>query len=92
MSIVVLEAGAAGTPVLITDRCGFGEVARIGGGQVVPATVEGLRDGLIAMLGDADKLSEAGARLRKFTEAHFSWSSVVTRYVELYEGILGERR
>lgn len=88
MSIVVLEAGITGTPVLLTDRCGFGEVAQARGGLVVPASVEGLRDGLVAMLADAGELRAMGARLRELTESRFSWSSVVARYIELYEDIL----
>ena len=32
MSIVVLEAGRAGTPVMVTDQCDFDEVASVGGG------------------------------------------------------------
>ena len=43
MSIVVLESGIAGTPVLITDQCGFDDVAAIAGGMVVAASVEGLQ-------------------------------------------------
>jgi hypothetical protein len=43
MSIVVLEAGITGTPVLITDQCSFDEVDRIGGGIVVRASVDGIQ-------------------------------------------------
>ena len=46
MSIVVLEAGITGTPVLITDQCGFDDVAAVAGGIVVAASVEGLQEGI----------------------------------------------
>jgi glycosyltransferase involved in cell wall biosynthesis len=56
MSIVVLEAGITGTPVLLTDQCGLSEVESIEGGKVVTASVEGLQSGLIALLTDNAKL------------------------------------
>src|SRR5688572_19351658 len=36
MSLVALEAGACGIPVLLTDRCGFDEAAEGGGAVAVP--------------------------------------------------------
>jgi len=46
MSIVVLEAGITGTPVVITDQCGFDEIETVNGGVVVAATVEGIKAGI----------------------------------------------
>ena len=46
MSLVALEAGAAGVPVLLTDQCGFDDVGAVDGGAVVPASVSGLAAGL----------------------------------------------
>ena len=60
MSLVALEAGVTGTPVLLTEECGFGEVDRIGGGKVVPASVEGLREGLVELLEDLPRLTFMG--------------------------------
>jgi len=88
MSIVVLEAGIAGKPVLITDRCGFDEIASRGGGQVVPASVDGLQRGLAEILRDQAKLNAMGTNLRKYTLEHFDWDSIVHRYLELYTRIL----
>ncbi len=92
MSIVVLEAGAAGTPVLLTDQCGFDEVAEIGGGRVVPASAEGLEEGLTAILDNPEELGEMGDRLRRFTEAGFTWDSIADRHLDLYASILGTRK
>src|SRR5207244_3542166 len=50
MSIVILEAAITARPVLATDKCGLEEIETIGGGRAVPATVEGLKGGLAAML------------------------------------------
>lgn len=88
MSIVVLEAGITGTPVLITDQCGFNDVASAEGGMVVDASVEGLRSGLIYMTGNPAKLKIMGQNLEKFTREHFLWDHIVNRYLELFSRIM----
>jgi glycosyltransferase involved in cell wall biosynthesis len=87
MSIVALEAGICGTPVLITDFCGFSEIGTSGGGMVVSANVEGLRYGLHSMLVENGQLAALGATLRRFTIEHYLWGNVVNRYRELFERI-----
>jgi len=88
MSIVVLEAGITGTPVLITDQCGFNAVAAVAGGMVVAASVEGLQEGLLAMTGNPAKLKIMGQNLEKFTREHFLWDHMVNRYLELFSRIM----
>jgi glycosyltransferase involved in cell wall biosynthesis len=88
MSIVVLEAGITGTPVLITDQCGFNDVSAVEGGMVVAASIEGLQDGLLAMTGNPDKLKIMGQNLLKFTREHFLWDHMVKRYLELFSQIV----
>jgi glycosyltransferase involved in cell wall biosynthesis len=92
MSIVVLEAGITGTPVLLTDQCGFNEVASISGGQVVSASVDGLQKGLIEILRDPAQLKSMGANLKKYVYEHFTWDSVINKYLKLYRQILNTRR
>ena len=92
MSIVVLEAAITGTPVLLTEQCGFSEVASIGGGQVVPASVDGLQKGLIRILRDPAKLRAMGTNLKKYTCEHFTWDSVINKYLKLYSQILDIKR
>jgi glycosyltransferase involved in cell wall biosynthesis len=87
MSIVAIEAGICGTPVLITDQCGFDEVGASGGGLVVPASAAGLQRGLEALLGPSADLPGMGARLREFTMAAYLWTSVVRRYLDLFERV-----
>jgi glycosyltransferase involved in cell wall biosynthesis len=88
MSIVALESGAAGTPVLITDQCGFDEIAAVEGGMVVKASVEGLQEGLLAMTVNPAKLKIMGQNLEKFTREHFLWDHMVNRYLELFSRIM----
>lgn len=79
MSLVALEAGALGTPVLLTNRCGFDVVEEIGGGRVVSATVEELRDGLITMLASRDCLPEMGERLQVYVLQRYGWPVIAER-------------
>ena len=88
MSIVVLEAGATGTPVLLTDQCGFNEVAEIQGGKVVPADVIGLKNGLIELLEDKKQLKILGERLKKYVNENYTWKIIASKYLELYREIL----
>jgi glycosyltransferase involved in cell wall biosynthesis len=90
MSIVVLEAGVTGTPVLITDQCGFDEVLTIGGGRVVPATTEGLQSGLHEVLKEPDGLNAMGERLKHHVKSHFAWDIIASRYLAYYARHLGK--
>jgi glycosyltransferase involved in cell wall biosynthesis len=89
MSIVVLESGIVGTPVLLTDQCGFNEVQEIGGGKVVPATIDGLREGLLELLSRPDIMKAMGEKLHKYVCDNFTWDKIVGRYINLYETIVG---
>lgn len=91
MSIVALEAGVNGTPVLLTDQCGFDEIAGLDSRLVVSASTEGLAAGLIALLGDPDELKQIGVRTRTFVQAKYAWPTIITRYLDLYNRILGAR-
>lgn len=86
MSIVVLEAGAAGTPVLITDQCGFNDVERVGGGLVVAPTSDAIRIGLESMT-RADRRA-MGRKLRDFVLQNYAWGSIAQAYVEMYWNVL----
>ena len=91
-SIVVLEAGICGTPVLLTRTCGFDEAAKVGGGIVVEPNVLGLKKGLLRMLKDENNLSEMGANLKFFVQENYAWESISLRYIRMYENILNARK
>ena len=88
MSIVVLEAGISGTPVLLTDQCGFNVIEKIDGGKVVQASVKGIQLGLIEILRDKDRLKSMGSNLKQYTYDNFMWDSVIGKYLTLFNQIL----
>lgn len=88
MSIVVLEAGREGTPVMVTNKCDFNVVEEVGGGIVVEASADGLEKGLRAILDDRQRLANMGGRFQRYVLDNFSWDSIVYKYMELYEEVL----
>jgi glycosyltransferase involved in cell wall biosynthesis len=91
MSIVALEAGISGIPVLLTDQCGFDEIAALDPRLVVPASSEGLAVGLMALLGNPDELQQIGLRTRVFVQARYAWPTIIVRYLDLYRRIISAR-
>jgi glycosyltransferase involved in cell wall biosynthesis len=88
MSIVAIEAGICGTPVLITDQCGFNDIGASGGGMVVGANISGLTHGLLTLLAAGEQLPTMGAALYRFTRDHYLWENVVSRYRGLFDRVL----
>ena len=87
--VVLLEAMAAGTPVVASDIAGYRDVARDGREAVlVPGgDVGALTEGLRRVLDDptlAARLVEAGAA----RAAGFSMERLAARYADLYESLL----
>ncbi len=88
MSIVALEAGICGTPVLLTDQCGFGEIRMVDSRLEVPATVAGLERGLCDLLSDQTVLKNVAPIWKCFVIRNYAWSAIVHKYLDLYRGIV----
>jgi glycosyltransferase involved in cell wall biosynthesis len=86
MSLVALEAGACGKPVLLTDRCGFDEAGASGGARVVPADAQAIGAALFDLIKDP-ALPEMGQRLRNLILRDYTWDAAVKRYAALFERI-----
>ena len=91
MSIVALEAGICATPVLLTEACGFNEIAALDSRMVTPTSSEGLAKGLVALLGNPAELEQIGQRTKAFVQANYAWAKIVMRYVDLYQRIVSGR-
>jgi glycosyltransferase involved in cell wall biosynthesis len=88
MSIVALEAVISGTPVMLTDQCGFDELRSIEPGLLVPASVAGIADGLIHLLTEPGLLDQISPSLQNFVLQRYTWHSIVARYLNFYGSIL----
>lgn len=88
MSIVVLEAGITGTPVMLTDQCGFNAIETIGGGRVVAASVAGLQTNLVEILQDPNLLKDMGGKLKDYVGQYYGWDQIARKYVKVFEQVL----
>ena len=89
MSIVVLEGGICGCPVLFTDACGLDELARENAGTMVPALAEAISEGLAKMLREPEHSRASAERLRGKIQSHFLWEVQAQRYLNLSQQVLG---
>ncbi|RJG02930.1 glycosyltransferase [Noviherbaspirillum sedimenti] len=88
MSIVALEAGICGIPVMVTDQCGFDEIRSIDPVLEVPANATGIAHGLVQLVTEPDRLSRIGPALQTFVSQRYEWTSIVVKYLNLYKIIL----
>jgi glycosyltransferase involved in cell wall biosynthesis len=88
--LVPFEALLCGTPVIVTDDCGCGEIIKEAecGYLVNYGDVAGLSETLRSALEHPDvnrRMVEAG---RRYIEEHLAWESVVKQVEEMYEGCI----
>jgi glycosyltransferase involved in cell wall biosynthesis len=92
ISLVVLEAAAAGLPLVLTaDSAGQSPVFERGvNGELVPLDdAERLRAALVSALAHAERY---GARSRALVREHFSWEAAARSTLREYERALARRR
>jgi glycosyltransferase involved in cell wall biosynthesis len=84
--LVPFEAIMCGTPVIVTDDCGCGEIiGREGIGYTVRyGDVIGLKDKLEEVLADRADSSEKVERGREFIRENLSWERIGAEYERLY--------
>lgn len=89
--LVLLEAMAAGRPLLVTDQGGLPAVVDPEIGCVVDADVDGLSAGLLSMTADRDALAHQGALARARYEGTYHPRAVTEALVAIYADVLAER-
>jgi glycosyltransferase involved in cell wall biosynthesis len=87
MSIVALEAGACAKPVLLTDQCGFPDVASEGGGLIVEAEPHAIAAGLDTILADRQQREIMGRRLFDMVRARYTWAAAAHRYHQIFDAV-----
>ncbi|MHC4876147.1 MAG: glycosyltransferase [Planctomycetota bacterium] len=93
MPNVVLEAAAAGVPIIATETEGVREIIEPGrtGTLVKPGDVDGLAQGISTALAE-QSLPQAMARtLQQEVTERFTWDSVIAEYDRLYESLVVRR-
>ena len=90
--LAAFEALRRGVPVLATPGLGVSAVVRdIDAGCVVDADPASIAGGLETMLADSALSRAMGERGRAHVVAHFGWTSVARRMVDLYGSVLKAR-
>jgi phosphatidylinositol alpha-mannosyltransferase len=90
--LVLLEAMAAGLPIVASNIDGFADVLTHGveGLLVTPEDAQGLADALIELLRDPDRRRAMGQRGRERAR-YFSWERVSQQVLSYYERLIYER-
>lgn len=91
LSVSILEAMAAGLPVVISPQCNLPEVAAMDAGRVVPPARRAIGPALRELLAmTPSELSAMGHRARQIIRERFSWPRLLPQYARLYESVLAE--
>ncbi len=92
-SVAVLEALAAGVPVIASEACNLPEVAERACGWVVQPTVRSVAAALAEALGatPADR-ALLGANGRALVEQRYAWPKVAAQMASVYDWVLGGPR
>jgi glycosyltransferase involved in cell wall biosynthesis len=85
--MVAAEAAAAGTPLLLTDRCGVAEFVRDRAALVVPYDARAVTAALQRLLADRELRERLGAGGREVA-AELSWGQIVERQEAIYDDAL----
>jgi glycosyltransferase involved in cell wall biosynthesis len=92
MSNAVMEAMAAGRPVVATDVGGTSELLHGRGILVPPADPEALADGISRVIRDTALATELGRNARTWSRIQLSAHSMVDEHVRIYRELLDRAR
>lgn len=84
-SMAIVEAMAAGKPLLITDKCHMAEVVDWQAGVVVTDNEKGIAEGLEHILGFSDAaLAQMGRNARRVAAEQFDWAQIAACLEAVY--------
>ncbi len=85
-----MEAFSYGTPVLLTEACGFPEASLAGAALEVSSNEEGIANGLVRLLAmSAPDLEAMGSRGLTFVRERYTWDIVCSRLESVYDWMQG---
>jgi glycosyltransferase involved in cell wall biosynthesis len=86
LSMAVLEAMAAGLPVLLSHGCNLPEAETAHAGRVISPDVDSLKTALQEMF--SSDLAKMGQNARQLIRERFTWEQVVTQLDSVYRSLL----
>lgn len=87
--VVVAEAMAAGTPVIVSEAVALsGEVQRNAAGWVALPGKTGLSEALADAMSSPAERARRGAAARLLAEGRFRWAEIAQRLIAEYEGLV----
>ncbi len=90
MSMVLLEALACATPVVISPNCGMPQVHSRGAGKIVPLDAKSFSDAIREVFTNPELRDSMSRRALALAEDEFQSSSVAERMVKFYTKVLEE--
>lgn len=91
MTIIAPEAACCAKPVLITNTCDFGELARQGGSIEVDPTIEALSHGLKILASDDFDRVAMGKKGYDYVANRFRWENLAVEYVDVLQSALANK-
>ena len=88
IGVSVLEALAAGLPVVITKQCQFPDVAEAEAGLIINPDLDELHDALVKVMADSDTRRAMGERGRRLVLGRYTWDAVANRMAQMYKAVL----
>jgi sugar transferase (PEP-CTERM/EpsH1 system associated) len=90
LPLTLLEAMAAGKPIIATNVGGIPEVVdhNSNGLLIPPDDTEALSDAIVELLRDREKAGKLGMMAKRKFESNFSLSTMVKKYEEVYDSLL----
>lgn len=89
-SVAVLEAAAAGLPVLLTPTCNFPELAKSNAAIEIPPDASGIENGIRQILELPEEQRKAmGRRGQELVKRSYTWSAITRQMLHVYNWLAG---
>ena len=88
LSMAVLEAMAAGMPVILSPGCNMDEVETVGAGYVAAASADAFAVKLRLLLADSDRRARMGKAARQLIAQKYTWDTIAKQLESVYSGLL----
>lgn len=92
LSIAILEAMAAGLPVILTQGCNFREAESAGAGFVVAYDAGELSRAMGCIAGDEWLAKRMGINGRNLVMSNYGWDQIAAKVSAVYEEVIRARR